>query len=337
MMNKKLLYRNIEKDIEQRKKIKTHVDKMINLGQSFNDDTIKLNTGDLDYMENNTYNRLLDEGAVIRQGKIDFYIPKGELEKAVNLLDDETQYYINKGHVPYEVDARDYGYFTKNDLKLVDIGEGRKALDVNVHLNENNAYIQELRINKNPVGLSIEMAGKKNKDLSKEYGVEVVQDLKIKGLAIVGNVGNVNSYNFKLNNGGKKVKETWLSKYLGNKKKEEDIDDDLSIEEKYEKLSAKVIEMSSEVEEKINLYEEALKDVSEENIELKEKLSEKEEEVKELNTKLSNYEAGENKKEEEIEKALSALSEHIKKFGTENLGDEGSGDKKIKLDEWGNR
>lgn len=144
--------------------------------------------------------RLLDEGAVTyANGEVDFYIAKGALEKYYNSLDDDYVGTINLGHMDFATFPILLGEWRKSDLHLVDVEDGRKALDVDVRLDSSLSIVQDLWKQPFAVGLSAEFTVHENlamtDELSAKVGryIPVFDELFIGNFAVVGECGNVNS------------------------------------------------------------------------------------------------------------------------------------------------
>ncbi len=143
--------------------------------------------------------RLLDEGMVVdAYGRPLFYIMKGTLEKYMNALTDDYVGSINLGHMDFATFPILLGEWTKNDLSLVDIGDGRKGLNVNLRLDEDNFLVKELKRANYDLGVSAEFGYHVNEEFSEKFGVEILDDLFISNFAVVGEAGNVNSSGIKL-------------------------------------------------------------------------------------------------------------------------------------------
>lgn len=172
---------------KMRKLAKKRYDKMIDLAVSENsDEPIRA--------------RLLDEGAVTyADGTIMFYIAKGAIEKYYEALPDDYVGSINLGHMDFATFPILLGEWKKSDLHIVDIGDGRKALDVDVRLDDSLSIVQDLKKQSFSVGLSAEFTVNENlsmtEEVSKKLGryVSVYDNIFIGNFAVVGECGNVNS------------------------------------------------------------------------------------------------------------------------------------------------
>lgn len=162
--------------------------------------------------------RLLDEGAVVMaDGSIDFYIKKGTIRKYVDSLDETYEGSINLGHMPFAQFPILLGKWTKSDLSIVDIGDGREALDVNLRLDEDNSLVKDMRRADYDLAVSAEFTYHADQEASEKFGFLIVDDIFITDFAIVGEPGNVNSAGIKLK-GGPKVTLNELSDLIENEK-----------------------------------------------------------------------------------------------------------------------
>lgn len=145
--------------------------------------------------------RLLDEGMVTySDGSPLFYIKKGTLSKLVSEMKDEYVGSINLGHMDFARFPFILGTWKKKDLTLVDIGDGRQALDVVPHFDYDSAFVKELKRLPYDVAVSAEFRCHIDWELTNRYGVEVVDEIYPEGFnfAVVGEPGNVNSAGLKL-------------------------------------------------------------------------------------------------------------------------------------------
>lgn len=145
--------------------------------------------------------RLLDEGMVTYgDGSPLFYIKKGTLSKLVSNIPDEYVGSINLGHMDFARFPFILGTWKKKDLTIVDIGDGRQALDVVPHFDYDSAFVKELKRLPYDVAVSAEFRCHIDWELTNRYGVEVVDEIYPEGFnfAVVGEPGNVNSAGLKL-------------------------------------------------------------------------------------------------------------------------------------------
>lgn len=205
----------------KRKKIKRKMDSII--GLSFHDKEKKVMSLSAEPQKlSDNKARLIDEG-YIDNG---FVIKKGALQKYLN---GENQYVrgwefdgeewhqtevlnlnsdfvgtVNLGHMDFSVMPFILGEWTKDDLTLVDIENDRKALDVNLHLDEESMFIKELKRQSHDIGISAEFWVHENREdteaLSETLGyyLPVFDEIYIFAYGLVGECGNVNSSGLEL-------------------------------------------------------------------------------------------------------------------------------------------
>lgn len=240
--------------------------------------------------------RLLDEGAVVMaNGNIDFYIQKGTLEKYLTDLEEDYVGTINVGHMDFVSFPFILGTWTKKDLHLVDIGDGRKGLDVDLHLDYENPLVKSLAMMPYSLGVSAEFYVHVNEEASNRIGVEVIDDVFIHDFAIVGEAGNVNSSGIKLK-GGTKVTLKELTEKLGVTESEvlNAVDETIEKEESAPEVEPETDEKELEVDKAEELSVE--KTVVEDEVEEKE------------------LEATEEVVEDETDKMLAVMSDVIEKL-----------------------
>lgn len=151
--------------------------------------------------------RLLDEGVVVDNnfftGEPYIYacIRKGVIKDWYNSLPADFVGTIDKDHNR----SIDLGTFTKDSLRLVELPNGRYALDVNVKLDEDLYAVKDLLKMNNRTALSVEMytnaeqfvtASSINKEITKreDYLVPLIDELKIEGYAVCMAPKSANSY-----------------------------------------------------------------------------------------------------------------------------------------------
>lgn len=138
--------------------------------------------------------RLIDDGMVVDgNGNPWFYIKKGTVKRFYEELSDDFTGYITLAHFKFSEFPFILGAWTKRDLSLVDNGNGFYGLNVNLRLDEESIFVKELRRLGYTIGISSELKGSENKNLSAKIGIQVVDKLDIPGFSVVGNAGNVNS------------------------------------------------------------------------------------------------------------------------------------------------
>lgn len=188
---------------ERRKKYKRKVDRMFNLSYK-DEETIKL-TASVKKLSDSKI-RLLDEGAIVGDDYIDFIIKKGTLEKFVegrneflpNLTEDFVGS-VNLGHMDFATFPFIIGEWKKSDLSLVDIDEdGRKGIDVALHLDSESVFVQELQRQPYDIGISSEFYYHVDWEATDDVGYLVVDEVYIFAYGLVGECGNVNSSGLEL-------------------------------------------------------------------------------------------------------------------------------------------
>lgn len=149
--------------------------------------------------------RLLDEGVVIEcDGSIEAVIAKGAIKHWYDTLPEDFEGNIDKDHNH----SIDLGTFTKDQLKLVELGDGRYGVDVDVKLNTELHAVQDLLLMDNRNGISSEFFAIEKKGLikasdildnvKKDYNVPLITELAITGYGVVETPLNANSYSDEL-------------------------------------------------------------------------------------------------------------------------------------------
>lgn len=185
-----------DKRTEERKRAKEDIDKAITLSVTEETNIVKLSAKK--YSEKV---RLLDEGALVfADGSLDSYIEKGTIEKYLNgeneylpNIDDSYEGTINIGHNNFATFPFLIGKWGKSDLTLTDNGEGRHGLDVNLNLNEDSIFVQEMKRQDYSLGVSVEMYVHYDEEQTKELNAPIIDEICITDFAIVGECGNVGS------------------------------------------------------------------------------------------------------------------------------------------------
>lgn len=158
--------------------------------------------------------RLLDEGIVTYSDATpQFYIEKGTIEQYVASLSNDFVGYITLGHMPMESVPLVLGTWTKNDLEIEDIGDGRKALNVDMRLDYRLSIVRDLAKMPFDMAVSVEMYTSTDashevaEKLSEEAGyyVPAINGIDIVGFSIVGDGANVESNGINLSAKGVKM------------------------------------------------------------------------------------------------------------------------------------
>lgn len=283
------IVKEIQKSLKTRKEAKKMLDESINLS-NLKDKELTMNLSNIGFVEGTTM-RLLDEGALYYEGgeKVRLFFEKGTIQAFYDTLSDDYVGYVNLAHLDIWELPLNLGTWTKQDLSIVDIGNGRVGLNVDVHLNEKLHIVQDLMAQEIPLSLSAEVGLGLDYEKSQRQGYPCIEKINIKGFSIVGNPANANSTSIGLSVKGEE--EMTLKEFLTGKKEEvvETKAEETKVEETLateEETKEEKVELTSEqlstLETFMNEYE-TLKSEKErletENSELKEQLSNKEKEA----------------------------------------------------------
>lgn len=313
---------SIKDSLDRRKKGKAFYDNAITLSSVDKENhyvSVNLSSG---YVENKP-TRLIDEGAITYEGGDDIrlYIKKGAVQAFYDSLSSDYVGYINLAHIDITSLPLNLGTWTKDDLTVVDIGDGRKGLDVNVKLNRELHIVQDLLKQEIPLSISAELRGTLDFESSFKFNAPFYNEIEIAGFSVVANPANVNSTGENLNSKGDSEMNLWekilkLSSENKEEKKNEALEN--KEEEKKEKEPSKeekapesktdeteneeeakkdeetleTVEMSKDDMEKINKFMDAFEALSAkvealetENAELKQKLESSKKEKTEFEKK----------------------------------------------------
>ena len=257
--------------------------------------------------------RLLDEGAIVTaSGDLDLYIKKGAIEKYVNgdneYLDNLTNSYegtINIGHNDFATFPFIVGTWKRSDLTVVDNGEGRHGLDVDLHLNSAHPLVQALRVQDIPVGVSVEMYLHFDEESSEAEQIPIVDEIFIADFAIVGECGNVGS------SGSVDLQGVKMDEDVKNI---EDIDAELEEVAEENEMSEDVIDTEETEEEKAEETEEVVDTDTVDTAEVEEEEETKEDESVEEEI----VDEVEDEEDEDEEDALAVAEETIETLKAEN-------------------
>ena len=336
---------SIKDSLDRRKKGKAFYDNAITLSSVDKENhyvSVNLSSG---YVENKP-TRLIDEGAITYEGGDDIrlYIKKGAVQAFYDSLSSDYVGYINLAHIDITSLPLNLGTWTKDDLTVVDIGDGRKGLDVNVKLNRELHIVQDLLKQEIPLSISAELRGTLDFESSFKFNAPFYNEIEIAGFSVVANPANVNSTGENLNSKGDSEMNLWekilklssenkeekKNEALENKEDEKEEKEPESKEEGTEnKEEAKkgeetleTVEMSKDDMEKINKFMDAFETLSAkvealetENAELKEKLKSSKKEKTEFEKKaestldrLSSLISGQANDKEKKEEKLTSTS-----------------------------
>lgn len=336
---------SIKDSLDRRKKGKAFYDNAITLSSVDKENhyvSVNLSSGCVE----NKPTRLIDEGAITYEGGDDIrlYIKKGAVQAFYDSLSSDYVGYINLAHIDVASLPLNLGTWTKDDLTVVDIGDGRKGLDVNVKLNRELHIVQDLLKQEIPLSISAELRGTIDFESSFKFNALFYNEIEIAGFSVVANPANVNSTGENLNSKGDSEMNLWekilkLSSENKEEKKNEALEN--KEEEKEEKTpeskeegtenkeeakkgeeTLETVEMSKDDMEKINKFMDAFETLSAkvealetENVELKEKLKSSKKEKTEFEKKaestldrLSSLISGQANDKEKKEEKLASTS-----------------------------
>lgn len=241
------LIKRIEDNTKERKKIKDRIDSMIKLSVDDKDGMVTLATS----VNDAKTNRLIDEGAVIEgDGSTYAYIEKGTVEKFLNRenvylenLPEDFVGNINIGHLDHATFPFPVGEWSMSNMHLVDIGDGRHGIDVDITVDDESVFIQELKRLGYDISLSAEFYTHTDWMATESLGVWVIDEILINAYAIVGDGKNVNSNGLQLNAEGESdMKKDEIKASLENENIEDSIDEtedvDTAIEEENADIAA---------------------------------------------------------------------------------------------------
>lgn len=336
---------SIKDSLDRRKKGKAFYDNAITLSSVDKENhyvSVNLSSG---YVENKP-TRLIDEGAITYEGGDDIrlYIKKGAVQAFYDSLSSDYVGYINLAHIDIASLPLNLGTWTKDDLTVVDIGDGRKGLDVNVKLNRELHIVQDLLKQEIPLSISAELRGTLDLESSFKFNAPFYNEIEIAGFSVVANPANVNSTGENLNSKGDSEMNLWekilklssenkeekKNEALENKddekeeKEPESKEEGTENEEEAKKVeeTLETVEMSKDDMEKINKFMDAFEALSAkvealetENAELKEKLKNSKKEKTEFEKKaestldrLSSLISGQVNDKEKKEEKLASTS-----------------------------
>lgn len=336
---------SIKDSLDRRKKGKAFYDNAITLSSVDKENhyvSVNLSSG---YVENKP-TRLIDEGAITYEGGDDIrlYIKKGAVQAFYDSLSSDYVGYINLAHIDIASLPLNLGTWTKDDLTVVDIGDGRKGLDVNVKLNRELHIVQDLLKQEIPLSISAELRGTLDFESSFKFNAPFYNEIEIAGFSVVANPANVNSTGENLNSKGDSEMNLWekilklssenkeekKNEALENKEEEKEEKEPESKEEGIEneeeakkgEETLETVEMSKDDMEKINKFMDAFEALSakvealeKENAELKQKLESSKKEKTEFEKKaestldrLSSLISGQANDKEKKEEKLASTS-----------------------------
>lgn len=287
------IVKEIQKSLKTRKEAKKILDESINLS-NLKDKELTMNLSNIGFVEGTTM-RLLDEGALYYEGgeEVRLFFEKGTIQAFYDTLSDDYVGYVNLAHLDIWELPLNLGTWTKQDLSIVDIGNGRVGLNVDVHLNEKLHIVQDLMAQEIPLSLSAELGLGVDYEESERQGYPCIEKINIKGFSIVGNPANANSTSIDLSVKGEE--EMTLKEFLTGKKDEEVVETKVEEVKEEETLAT---EEEQPTEEKVELSAEQvtmLESFMSEYTQLKTENESLKSEIEDLKAQLSS-------KEQEVEK-----------------------------------
>jgi hypothetical protein len=267
--------------------------------------------------------RLLDEGVVTySDGSPYMFIEKGTIEKYVEGLSSDFVGYITLGHLEMSAIPLVLGTWTREDLEIEDIGNGRKALNVNMRLDYSLSIVRDLAKMPFDMAVSVEMYTgtdpdrKKAEKLADEAGyyVPCINDIDIIGFSVVGDGANVESNGITLSTKGVKMEMHDMDSVEKLKQRIAELEsiansDAESVEETVEEEATEVVEDVAEEE-----ASETVELDTEEILSALKKLSDTAETMTAKVEELSAQLAERDKEIEEMKKAQLETSEKNKDF-----------------------
>ena len=217
----------------KRKQTKRKMDSIIGLSYHDKDKNVMSLSAEAIKLSDTTA-RLIDEGYidngfVIKKGTLEKYLNgqnqyvrgwefNGEEWEQTEVLNLNSDFVgsVNLGHIDFATLPIELGWWTRNDLSLVETENDRHALDVNLHLDEESVFIKELKRQKHDIGISAEFWVHENVEdtraLSETLGyyLPVFDEIYIFAYGLVGECGNVNSSGLELKKETEMPKETKL-------------------------------------------------------------------------------------------------------------------------------
>ena len=190
------IFQRIKESVKVRKKAKKEIEEIITLKNNKDDEEIgKVNLATSYRFDRNSSIRLLDEGAIFYEGGqyVRYFIKKGVVQKFYDELDDDFVGYINLAHFDVYAFPIFLGTWTKDDLRIVDLEDGRQALEVVPRFNEDLYLVKDLFAQEIPLSVSIEAYFDYDWDMTQKLDFPVVDGMQMDGFSVVGNPANTSS------------------------------------------------------------------------------------------------------------------------------------------------
>lgn len=273
--------------------------------------------------ETENWTRLLDEGVVVDgDGYAYAVIAKGTLKAFFDSLNSSFVGYINKDHTP----AIGLGKFTKDDIKLVELDNGRYGLDVNVKLDDELYAVKDLKREMNRKALSAEFYADAEEYVTAEsvtgdksqgkYLVPIINAIKLEGYAVVDNPKNANSYDENLLEKASASEELATNNFERNDMPEEEIKVEqteevtVAAEEEVVEAAAEEVTETAQEEAVETPAEEEVAEESTEDVKAEEAVEEPAEESAEEEVK-EEAEPAESETADKLAAAIAELKEQL--------------------------
>lgn len=190
------IFQKIKESVKVRKKAKKEIEEIITLNNADDEKEIgKVNLATSYRFDRNSSIRLIDEGAIFYEGGqyVRYFIKKGVVKKFYDELDDDFVGYINLAHFDVFAFPIFLGTWTKDDLTIVDLEDGRQALDVVPRFNEDLYLVKDLFAQEIPLSVSVEAYFDYDWDMTQKLDFPVVNGMSMDGFSVVGNPANTSS------------------------------------------------------------------------------------------------------------------------------------------------
>lgn len=194
------IFERIRESVKVRRKAKKKIDEIISLNNREEEEMNEGKGGKINLSSGRAWDRekpirLLDEGALFYEGgdEIRLFIEKGTIQNFYDELDEDFVGYINLAHFDLWSFPIVLGTWTKEDLSIVDIGDGRKGLEVIPHFNEDLNLVKDIFAQEIPMSVSVEAYFDINWELTKKLEFPVMNKMFIDGFSVVGNPANTSS------------------------------------------------------------------------------------------------------------------------------------------------
>lgn len=288
------IFQKIKESVKVRKKAKKEIEEIITLKNADDENEIgKVNLATSYRFDRNSSIRLIDEGAIFYEGGqyVRYFIKKGVVQKFYDELDDDFVGYINLAHFDVFAFPIFLGTWTKDDLTIVDLEDGRQALDVVPRFNDDLYLVKDLFAQETPLSVSIEARFDYDWDMTQKLDFPVVNGMDMDGFSVVGNPANTSSMGvLSSEEEGESMDLSKIKAILENSETKEEQKEELDSTEEETK-----VEENLETEEK-----------AEENLETEN--SEEEDSTENLeNTEETEENTSENLESEDEEKAILDL------------------------------